>query len=124
MTGAGLGLLALFIFVIDAHVLIVVITALAVAPALYDLIRGATATLWLTEAEIGWTTGPRRVALPLERVDEVKLATTLDFSQRATLLLKDGQRLRIPPECLPGGRVLDTEFERRGIAHRRSLFSF
>ncbi len=124
MVGVGLVVLALFIFVIDAHPLLIAVTALAIAPALYDLIRGTTATLSLDDTRITWTSGARRGEVPLTEIDTARLATTLDFSQRATLILKDGAKLRLPPECLPPGRVLDGECEKRGISHRRSLFSF
>ena len=124
MIGAGLAVLAVFIFVVDAHPLVVAIAALIIAPALYDIIRGGTATLSLSDREIAWSSGSRQGSVPLDRIDRVKLATTLDFSQRATLELKDGGKLRLPPECLPGGRILDAECERRGLPHRRSLFSF
>ena len=124
MVGAGIGLVALFIFVIDAHPLIVAVAALAVAPAAYDLARGTTATLTLTDRDIAWASGTRAVTVPLAEIDQAVLATTLDFSQRATLLLRDGRRVRIPPECLPGGRILDSELDARGIGNRRSLFSF
>ena len=124
MVGVGLALLVAFIFVIDAHPLLIAVTALAIAPALYDLIRGTTATLSLDDTRIAWTTGSRRGEVPLSQIDTARLATTLDFSQRATLILKDGTKLRLPPESLPPGRILDIECEKRGIAHRRSLFSF
>jgi len=62
--------------------------------------------------------------VPLGRIAEVRLATTLDFSQRATLLLDSGERLRIPPECLPPGRLIDAALAARGLPHQRSLFGF
>ncbi len=124
MVGAGLLLLIAFIFVIDGHPLLIAVTALAIAPALYDLIRGTTASLSLNDTRIAWTSGSRHGEVPLDQIDIARLATTLDFSQRATLILKDGTKLRLPPESLPPGRVLDGECERRGISHRRSLFSF
>ena len=124
IVGVAIGLIVLFIYVIDAHYLIVTITALAVAPAIWDIWKGAVTTLSITGEAIAWESGPRTGSVPLDEIDRAVLATTLDFSQRATLHLRNGQRVRIPPECLPGGRILDAQFEQRGISHRRSLFSF
>lgn len=124
MVGAGLAFLALLIFGVGAHPVIVAIVALLIAPALWDVLRDARASLSVDGAEIAWQTGARTAAVPFTAIDEVVLATTLDFSQRASLRLTDGGRIRIPPECLPGGRVLDNTLEARGIRHRRSLFSF
>lgn len=123
LIGAGLAILVVLAFGIDAHPAIVAVAALAVAPAILDVIRGSTATLTLTEREIGWTSGARTARVPLDAIEEVRLATTLDFSQKAVLRLRDGRKVRIPPECLPGGQALDAELERRGVPHSRSLFA-
>ncbi|MEO0655493.1 MAG: hypothetical protein AAFY77_11570 [Pseudomonadota bacterium] len=124
MVGGALAILLVLIFAVNAHPLIVTVFALLIAPAIWDVWRGAEATLRVDDDGIHWTTGARRAEAPWEAIDEVVLATTLDFSQRASLRLSDGGRMRIPPECLPGGRVLDQVLEARGIRHRRSLFSF
>ncbi|MEM0946926.1 MAG: hypothetical protein AAGK37_05940 [Pseudomonadota bacterium] len=124
MVGLGLALLLALIFVFDAHPLLIAVTALAVSPALYEIIRGTNATLRVDDNKIAWTSGTRAGEVPLNQIDTARLATTLDFSQRATLILKNGTKLRLPPESLPPGRALDGECEKRGIAHRRSLFSF
>lgn len=124
MVGAGLVFLGLLIFAVGAHPLIVAIVALLIAPALWDVLRDACATLTVDDTSIGWQTGARTASVPFTAIDEVVLATTLDFSQRASLRLTDGGRVRIPPECLPGGRRLDAALEARGVRNRRSLFSF
>ena len=116
--------LAVLIFVIDAHPFIVALFALIIAPAIWDVIKGNTATLEITDASISWESGARHATVPIEEIDEASLSTTLDFSQRATLIFKQGGKVRIPVECLPPGRVLDRELTERGIANQRSLFSF
>jgi hypothetical protein len=98
--------------------------ALLALPAALDALRGARATLAIDDRTLSWSSGRRGQDIPLDRLAEVQLATTLDFSQRASLLLSTGQRLRIPPECLPPGRALDAALARRGISYRRSLFGF
>ena len=124
MTGIGLVGLAGLIFGIDAHPVVIALFALLLAPAIWDVIRDGRATLAIDTDSVTWKSGARSGMVTIHEIDEAKLATTLDFSQRATLLLKNGQKLRIPSECLPGGRVLDAEMEKRGIRNRRSLFSF
>ena len=98
--------------------------ALLTLPAVIEAVRDARATLALDDHAFAWSSGRRAQSVPLPRIAEVRLATTLDFSQRASVLLDTGQRLRIPPECLPPGRALDACLAARGIPHRRSLFGF
>lgn len=98
--------------------------ALLTLPALIEAARDARATLTLDDHALAWSTGRRAQSVPLPRIAEVRLATTLDFSQRATVHADTGEKLRIPPECLPPGRTLDEALAARDIPHRRSLFGF
>jgi uncharacterized membrane protein YdbT with pleckstrin-like domain len=98
--------------------------ALLTLPAAIEAIRDARATLTLDDHALSWASGRRAQSVPLPRIAEVRLATTLDFSQRATVHADTGQTLRIPPECLPPGRALDEALTARAIPHRRSLFGF
>jgi hypothetical protein len=98
--------------------------ALLTLPAVIEAARDARATLTLDDAFLAWSSGRRSQSVPLSRIAEVRLATTLDFSQRATVHLDTGPSLRIPPECLPPGRALDEALTARAIPHRRSLFGF
>lgn len=98
--------------------------ALLTLPAVIEAIRDARATLTLDDHALSWSSGRRAQSVPLPRIAEVRLATTLDFSQRATVHADTGERLRIPPECLPPGRALDDALKARAIPHRRSLFGF
>ena len=124
LVALALVFLAFLIFAVGAHPLIVTLVALLVAPAVWDVIRNAEATLEIDDTHLRWTSGARAGTARLDEIDEAVLATTLDFSQRASLHLPGAARMRIPPECLPPGRTLDAIFEARGIPHRRSLFSF
>ena len=98
--------------------------ALLALPALVEAARDARATLTLDDRRLAWSSGRRAQSVPLARIAEVRLATTLDFSQRATVEADTGERLRIPPECLPPGRDLDAALAARDVAARRSLFGF
>lgn len=124
MIGVALVGLGALIYGIDAHPLVVTIFALLIAPAVWDVIKGSVATLRVDDTGIEWQSGARARRVAFDEIDTAILSTSLDFSQRATLQLKNGQKQRVPFECLPGGRVLDEAFEARGIPHRRSLFSF
>jgi hypothetical protein len=103
---------------------IIAALALLTLPAVIEAIRDARATLTLDDHALSWSSGRRAQSVPLPRIAEVRLATTLDFSQRATVHADTGQTLRIPPECLPPGRALDDALTARAIPHRRSLFGF
>jgi hypothetical protein len=120
---ACLVLLALIV-VVDAALWIVAILALLTLPAVIDAVRDTRARLVLDDSALDWRSGRREQSLPLARIEEVRLATRLDFSQRATVHLVTGEKLRIPPECLPPGRTLDGALAARGVPHHRSLFSF
>jgi|GEM_PF-3499832 len=124
LIGIAVVVLLGMVFVVGAALWVIAIFALLTIPAIYDALRGARARLVLNDLTLGWESGRREQMIPLGRIEEVTLSTSLDFSQRATVQLTTGEKLRIPPECLPGGRLLDAELEARGIPHRRSLFSF
>jgi hypothetical protein len=124
LIGAAVLLLLALLFVVEAAWWIAAIVALLTLPAVVEALRDVRATLALDDGQLAWASGRRGRTVPLARIAEVRLATTLDFSQRATLLLDTGDRLRIPPECLPPGRALDAALAARGIPHRRSLFGF
>lgn len=123
MVAAALALVAFLAVVVDAAWWVVALAALLTLPALADILRGARARLTLDDGALAWTSGSRGRTVPLSEIDEVVLTTALDFSQRAKVLLCDGGSHRIPPECLPGGRILDAEFAARSVPHRRGLFS-
>jgi hypothetical protein len=79
--------------------------ALLTLPAVIDALRDARATLSLDDDGAVLVERPAGAGRAAPRIAEVRLATTLDFSQRATVRLDSGERLRIPPECLPPGRA-------------------
>jgi len=120
---AGL-VLAGLVLAVEAALWVTGTLALLALPAALDALRDARATLSIDDRTLSWSSGRRGQSIPLDRLAEVRLATTLDFSQRASLLLDTGEHLRIPPECLPPGRTLDTVLAERGIRHHRSLFGF
>lgn len=115
------GILA--ITLVDAHPLVVGLLLLFTLPAIYDMGRGRVSRLHLDDRTIRWSNGVAEGEIALTRIAEVKLHTGLDFSQRARIILKSGEKTRIPPDCLPHGRRLDAALDARGIPQTRSLFA-
>lgn len=127
----ALGLVGVSVLAILAMVLVIEAAwwipaglGLLTLPAVIEAIRDSRARLELDDRALSWSSGRRAQAVPLHRIAEVSLSTALDFSQRATVHLNTGERLRIPPECLPPGRAVDAALAARGLPHRRSLFGF
>ncbi len=118
----GLLLMAGLLVVFQAVWWLVALLALVAVPAVIDILRDRRATLRVDDTHLTWESGRRNGEVPLERIAKVKLRTTFDLSQRAQVLLKDGQKTRLPMECLPPGRVLDAAFEARGVPTERGLF--
>ena len=112
------------VFLLDAAWWIPAGVGLLTLPAAVEALRDSRSWLVLDGQALSWSSGRRTQRVPLGRIAEVHLATTLDFSQRATLRLDTGERLRIPPHCLPPRRALDAALADRGLPHRRSLFAF
>jgi hypothetical protein len=123
LIGASLAVVLALILVVEAAWWITLLVGVATVPAVVEAFRDARSRLMLDATAISWESGHHRRSVPLSRVAEVTLATRLDFSQRASVHLTTGDRLRIPPQCLPGGRRLDAELAARGVPHRRALFS-
>jgi hypothetical protein len=120
----SLAAIVALVFLVEAAWWIAAILALLTLPAVVEALRDTRATLSLNDRALSWSSGRRAGSVPLDRIAEARLATTLDFSQRASLSIDTGERLRIPPECLPPGRALDAALTARGIPNRRSLFGF
>lgn len=109
---------------LQATWLLLVPLFLATLPALFDVINNRSTGLRIDDARIAWQSGTRDQSVPLDRIAEVELALRLDASLRATLMLDDGTKLRLPYECLPRRKVLEPELIARGLTVRRNDFSF
>jgi hypothetical protein len=118
---AGLAVLVLVLAVETAWWIPAGIGLLAL-PAALEALRDSRSGLAIDAGALSWWSGRRTQAVPRALIAEVVLATGLDFSQRGTVRLHSGERLRIPPESLPPGRRLDAALSAAGLPHRRSLF--
>ena len=61
--------------------------------------------------------------VPLSEIDHIRLDTRWDFSVRATVLLTNGKRLRLPYEALPPHRSFEAALQARGIRVERHHFN-
>ncbi len=114
--------LLVLVFGLKAHPLISAFFAVIVAPAVWDVVSNNRAEMEITKTDIRWRVGKRAHSARLDEIDRVKARTAFDFSQRISLRLHDGSRRAIPPPCVPPGRILDAEFEARGVWVERTIF--
>lgn len=124
LVGVSVVVVLALVLLIDAAWWISAGIGVLTLPAAVEALRDSRARLRLDDRALSWTSGRRTQDVPLARIAEVRLATTLDFSQRATVHLDTGERVRIPPECLPPGRALDDALAAMGLPYRRSVFGF
>jgi hypothetical protein len=122
MTGLALIAVPVLAFGLRAHWGFVALFVLLAAPAVWEVLSDARSTLGVTRDRISWKTGARGNTIALADIDQVRLATRLDFSQRARLILNNGSKVTIPGACLPPGRELDNVLQGQGITVSRSLF--
>ncbi|WP_323784072.1 hypothetical protein [Leisingera sp.] len=122
-TGAWLAVLLLSWLLLDAAVLLVILLALPVLPALLDLIRNPLSGLMFSGNQIEWFTGGLTGKAELGEIDRVRFDTRWDFSVRATLILRSGKRIRLPQEATPPHAEADAAFQARGIKTERHHFA-
>ncbi|WP_370401835.1 hypothetical protein [Sulfitobacter sp. JB4-11] len=106
----------------EAALWIVALLGAFTLPALRDLIRNPSAGLTLTDRDLTWHTGRYEGALDLSEVQHMRLDTRLDFSVRATAVLKSGRKIRLPFEATPPHRAFETALEARGLRVKRFHF--
>jgi len=109
-------------FWLDAAVWIVLGLAAFTLPAVYDLIKDPSAGCTLTQTHLDWHSGTRHARVALEEIDHMRLDTRLDFSVRATVMLKTGRKLRLPFEATPPHEPFETALEAQGVRVKRFHF--
>jgi hypothetical protein len=108
---------------LDAAPLLIGILAACTAPLLWDLIRNPPAGLTLTQTHLAWHSGTRTAEIAIREIARVRLDTRLDFSVRATVVLKSGRALRIPFEATPRHHLFETALNAQDIPTERHHFS-
>ncbi len=131
--GRSLGTLAVVILIwlaflaarvwLDASWVILATLALFTLPALWDVIKNPSAGLTLTDRTLDWHSGRHTARINLSEIDRVRLDTRLDFSVRATVILRTGRKIRLPFEATPPNAAFETALARHDIKTERHHFS-
>ncbi|MFY0645649.1 hypothetical protein [Sulfitobacter geojensis] len=101
---------------------LVALVGLCTLPAMWDHYTNPLSGLTLEDGNILWFSGKRRGAVAFDEIDHVRLDTRLDFSVRATLVLKTGAKLRLPFEATPPHEAFEQALNARGLATKRFHF--
>lgn len=110
-------------FLLNAHPVIAAGLSIFALPALIDLLRGSLSSLQIDAREIRWSSGGRGGQMPRGQLKSVRLDTRLDFSLRMTLQTHQGEKLRLPYECVPPAKELAAVLRAHDIAVERHHFA-
>ncbi len=113
---------ALYAFLNGSWVILAIL-ALCSVPALLDIYRGTSAALQITAKDIQCRSGKRAGSLARRQLKSVKLDTRLDLSLRMTLLTYQGEKLRLPYECIPKASDIEAALKAQDILYERHHFT-
>ncbi|WP_162930157.1 hypothetical protein [Pseudophaeobacter sp. EL27] len=102
---------------------VLILFALPLLPGLWDLWRNPSSGLSLTKDQISWFSGPQVTTLPLSEIALLRLDRRWDFSFRATLILNNGSRWRLPQPTLPPVQMLENNLSAKDIPSERHHFT-
>ncbi|PCJ10472.1 MAG: hypothetical protein COB16_00130 [Rhodobacteraceae bacterium] len=117
-----LALLAALGLYLHAALWLLMVLALPLLPALWELWRNPASSFILSQDCMDWSTGSQQASAQLADVTKVRFDTRWDFSVRVTLILHAGRKLRLPPQVLPAHRQFETELQLRGVKTERHHF--
>lgn len=115
----AIGFLIILIFWLNAHPIVTAGFAVLISPAIWSILANTEAHLEVNDHAILWQVGQRGDSVDFDDIDYVKARTSLDLSQRVSVIRKSGGKLHIPGPCLPTGRQLDQALESRGVRVKR-----
>ena len=115
-------LLAL-ILLFDAAPWLMGLLALVTVPALWDLWADPRAGLALDSQTLRWHSGRRQGHLQFDEIDHMRFDTRWDLSVRVSAVLHNEKRVRLPYECLPPHRALESALQDRGVRVERHHFT-
>ncbi|OAN79400.1 hypothetical protein A8B82_08315 [Sulfitobacter sp. EhC04] len=122
-TLAGVWAVLLYLLIaLEAAPVVVAILAVFTLPALWDLIRNPLAGIDLSATHLRWFTGPRDALVALTEVDHIRLDTRLDFSVRASIVLPNGRKVRVPFEATPPHQAFEDALTAQGVSVKRFHF--
>ncbi len=107
---------------LEAATWIILVLGAFTLPALYDLYANPSAGLELTDGRLVWFSGRHQDHAEICDIDHVRLDTRLDFSVRATAVMKAGTKRRIPFEATPPHQELENILQKAGIKVMRHHF--
>jgi aminopeptidase N len=113
---------ALYAFLNGSWVILAIL-ALCSVPALLDIYRGTSTALQITAKNIQWRSGKRAGSLARGQLRSVRLDTRLDLSLRMTLLTYQGEKLRLPYECIPKASDIEAVLKAQDIPYERHHFT-
>lgn len=108
---------------IEAHPIVLVVAILPLILLAWELLKNDTSRFRLNDSCLTFGVGSVQTTVRLDRIDLVRLNRRLDLSWRVTIVLSDGQRLRVSPQCIPPIQTLDTALQERNIKIDRVLFT-
>ena len=97
--------------------------ALCTLPAVYDLAAARRSGLTLTDTGLSWFAGPRTGNISWDQISHMRLDTRLDFSVRASAVLTNGRKIRLPLESTPAPDPFEKALTMRKIKVERHHFS-
>jgi hypothetical protein len=109
-------------FWLDAATWIVAIFALFTLPALIDLTRNPQSGLRLGADTLSWHSGRHSAEIAVQEIEHVRLDTRLDFSVRASVVLRTGRKVRLPFESTPPHQEFEDALTAAGIKTKRFHF--
>lgn len=108
---------------LEASLILVSLAGFATLPALFDLASGRRSGVEIAPEVLSWFSGSRKGEVALHALDHVRLDTRLDFSVRASAVLTNGRKLRLPLEAIPPADTFEAALSARGITVQRHHFS-
>ncbi|MGB3246991.1 MAG: hypothetical protein WBB25_20855 [Sulfitobacter sp.] len=106
----------------EAAVWLVIALALFTLPALYDIAMDPAAGLDLDADAVHWFSGRREAEVAVSEIDHIRLDTRLDFSVRASVVLRTGRKIRLPFEATPPHAEFENALNAAGIKTMRHHF--
>jgi hypothetical protein len=122
VTAVWVGLVAA-IALVDAAPWLMGLVGLFTLPAIWDLWHNPASGLDFTPRALTWFTGRREGEIAWAEIEQFRLDTRLDFSVRASAVLRSGRKIRLPYECTPPDKLFEAALNARGIRTERHHFS-
>ncbi len=121
-TGLAVAALLHAVLALQIHPVIAAIFGALLLPAIWDIAKDTRSEITVTDSALSWRMGGRGETFELHEIQRVKTRLSLDFSQKAQVLTKDGKSHRIPPPCVPPDGSLDDALKERDVEVERTLF--